>query len=246
MSETDERPETQEEGWLPTIQDDIDRLRDMIQRNAPPETCHFATPRPGFEPCPPARRNSCILTITGYQPLSPACPLRLCCNEALIPYWLDRFGISLDDFLNGDCAPIAKDLMLSFLKRRCMATLLDFDLAKQNSPDAWRLWEGVLDRNWSRVNEINEARFCLWRDLTVRHKTPKDRRRVLRHFMNRNWDYLTPLARALKEGWAMPEPVPGDPLSWPSFALPLSPQELRAQARNQARLKRANCGPAGR
>ena len=106
MSDTKERPEDQDEGWLPTIQDDIDRLRDMIRRNAPPETCHFATPRPSFEPCPPARGNACVLPITGYEPVGQDCPLQFCRDTERLQYLLIELGLSLDEFLDGDCAPL--------------------------------------------------------------------------------------------------------------------------------------------
>jgi hypothetical protein len=171
MSQTIEIPEAQDEGWLPTIQDDIDRLRDMVRCNGPDETCHLVMPRSSFEPCPPARRNACILPLNGDY--GPACPLRLCHDVERIPYWLERFDLSLDGFLTGDCAPIATDLMLTILKRRCVATLRDANLAAPKSPDARTRWAGVLDRNSSRIDGLLEDRFSLLRDLKAPRRMPK-------------------------------------------------------------------------
>ena len=123
---------------------------------------------------------------------------------------LNDFGISLDEFLDGDCAPLAMELMLNLLKHRFMATYRDSDSAEPKSPDAQRRWDGVLDRNWLRGQEIFEARFCLLRDLKVRRDMPKDVRRALRRLKETNGDYLTPQERAKKEGRTIPDPEEPD------------------------------------
>ena len=214
MSETKEQPEDQDAGWLPTLQDDIDRLRDMIRSNAPPETCHFDiddidTPRSSLEPCPPARRNSCILPITGYNPVGQGCPLQFCHDSERLLYLLNDLGLSLDEFLDGDYAPLAMELMLNLLKRRCMATILDSELAEPKSPADQERWAGVLHRSSLRIGEIFEARFCLLRDLKVRRDMPKDVRRALRRLKETNGDHLTPQERA-KEGRTIPDPEEPD------------------------------------
>jgi len=239
MPETKERPEDQDEGWLPTIQDDLDRLRDMVRCNGPDETCHLVMPRSSFEPCPPARRNSCILPLNGDY--GPACPLRLCHDAERIPYWLERFDLSLDDFLTGDCAPIATDLMLTILKRRCVATLCDANLAAPKSPDARTRWAGVLDRNSSRIDGLLEARFSLLRDLKAPRRMPKDIRYALQRLKESNWDHLLPQERSAKEGRPIQETLEGGIPYQPNLGLekrsPAARRELRAWAATRAHLE---------
>jgi hypothetical protein len=204
--ETTNPPEAQDEGWLPTIQDDIDRLRDMIRCHEPPEECPFDTEEPCSERCPPARRNACILPMTGYQPLGQNCPLRFCSYAERTVSVLNDYGISIGELLDGDYAAIATNLMLGLLKHRKMATDDDCQRAEPKSPDEQERWEGVRYRNYLRGQEIVEARFCLLRDLKVRRDMPKDLRRALRRLKESNWDYLTPQERAKKEGRRIPAP----------------------------------------
>jgi hypothetical protein len=73
-----------------------------------------------------------------------------------------------------------------------------------------RRWDGILDRNWLRGQEIFETRFCLLRDLKVRRDMPKDVRRALRRLKETNGDHLTPQERAKKEGRTIPDPEEPD------------------------------------
>ena len=224
-----ERPEDQDTGWLPTIQDNVMHLCNLIWAHEPPEECYLKTS--GLALCPPARRNSCILPMTGYQPLGEGCPLRFCAYAERTGSLLNDFGISIDELLGGDCMPLALDLMLNLLKRRCVATDLDLALAEPKSPAAHRRWDAVRRRNSLRLTEILETRFRFRRDLKIRRTMPKEVRAALRRLKAANWDYLTPRRRAELEGRPVTEEMklPYDPVLALEKLSPAKRRQMRAR-----------------